>query len=573
MLEFLQYVVALVIVAEAAGPGGATRAAPDWLGIALALLAFALGARIVGSLIARASDGAQRRGVAALLLATNAGRVVALGVFYMIAGPLGGALVPRALGIEQWFVVPALLALAPFFVLVAALVWGLHPAAKSARVGARTPAGAVLAEFRGAMFSITPVAAWIVIADVLRLAANSPGSTLGRGVSVLLSSALPAVQAFFWLGLLFVALLVLPFLLRFALRAKPLPDGPLRRRLDAYSRRVGFSARDILVWPTGGDAPNAFVVGALPWFRYAFLTDGLLKTLDEDEIEAVFAHEAGHARRGHVLLFFGFSAVLALVQFLPGADGVLGATVAWMPPIVRSLVVLVVWLGVVFGWVSRRFEQEADVFGIETVPFPRDAAADADHPFARALERIGKEVGAIHEVTGWRHFSIADRVAFARSYVADAEVRRRWRRSILLLRGVLLTVIFGFALAAAVRVPGEIRRGAAEWQALAEPESRLLAELNAGLFAPSPAVRAARLAEAAVDAERAGKTDETARWLRESVALDPRRVDALWKYAEFLEKSGRPLGARLAWAELAETQGAPEAWREEARRRAAEDPR
>jgi len=319
------------------------------------------------------------------------------------------------------------------------------------QVGARTAAVAVAAEFRGAILPLAPIAAFVVLGDVLRLAVKDPNSAAGRAIDVM--TRLPAMHAFFWLGLFFCGFLFLPFVLRIALRTKPLPDGPLRTRLEAYSRRVGFRFRDIRVWPTGGDTANAVVVGALPRFRYVFITDGLLNALDEDEIEAVFAHEAGHARRGHVLLFFGFTVVLSLLQFVPGAEVVLGGALSWAPPIVRQLLLVIVWLGVVFGWVSRRFEQEADVFCIDTLKLPDDASPSADHPFARALARIGEDVGEIREVTGWRHFSIADRVAFARQYVADAEVRRRTRRSIRILRGTLMTVIFGFVLAAAVHVP------------------------------------------------------------------------------------------------------------------------
>jgi Zn-dependent protease with chaperone function len=571
MLEFLQYIAALVIVAQAEDPAAEAAKRPDWVGIALAVAAFALAARIVGALLARAVEGNRRPSVPALMLATSVGRIAALVVFYEIAMRFGGAAAPKSMGIEDWFFVPKVVQLAPFFALVACLAWGLHAAADAMEVGARTSAGAVAAEFRGAVLPLAPIVAYVVIVDVLRVAATSPTSTANHVLTLL--SNLPATNSFCLLALLFGMFLLMPFVLRFALRTKPLPDGPLRTRLEAYSRRVEFRARDILVWPTGGDTPNAVVVGALPRFRYVFITDGLLKTLDEDEIEAVFAHEAGHARRGHVPLFFGFTAVLTLVQFVPGADALLGGALSWMPPLARTLVVMLVWMGVVFGWVSRRFEQEADVFGIETLPLPADAPPGTDHPFPRALERIGAEVGEIREVTGWRHFSTSDRVAFARQFVADADVRRRTRGSIRLLRGTLLTVIVGFALAAAARVPGEVRRAPRIWESITNPESEILGNLALALLSPPPALRAGFLTSAAECAERADHVDVAARWLRESVALDPRRPDALRSYAALLEKTGRPLGAKIAWEELAAMESAPPAWRDEARRKAGAEPR
>ncbi len=571
MLSFLQYVVALVILGQAEASPTDLPKRPDWLGIGLALAAFALASRVVGALLARVVHDREDDGTPLLFFVVGAGRVAALGVFYAVALPLRGALVPQFLGVSEWFLVPTLLRMTPYLALVAALAWGLHPAALAARIGARTAGRAVVAEFGGALLPLASIFTLVALQDALRLAVRSPESPIGSAVMQV--ARLPATSALLWLSLLFVVLLFMPFGLRLFLRAKPLPDGPLRRRLESYAGRVGFRCRDILVWPTD-DVLNAMVVGALPLFRYAFVTNALLKTLDEDQIEAVFAHEAGHARRGHVPLFFGFTVVLALVQFVPGADFVLGGALSWMPPFARNIALFVLWFGMVFGWVSRRFEQEADVYALDTLT-PRSAdAAEAAHPFVQALERIGAEVGAIREVTGWRHFSIAERVAFARSYAADADVRRAWRRSIFVLRATLLVMIFGFVLAAAVRVPGELREGAARRQMGIQPESVYLLELNSGLAATPPEERAARLERAAVFATVSGRFDVAARWLRESVALDRNRPDTLRTYAQLLEKTGRPLGAKLAWQELADLPDAPPKVREEAKRNAsAQTPR
>jgi predicted Zn-dependent protease len=313
---------------------------------------------------------------------------------------------------------------------------------------------------------------------------------------------------------------------------------------------------------------NAAVLGALPRFRYVLVTDALLTTLDEDEIEAVFAHEAGHARRGHVLLFLGFTSVLGFIGFVPGiADFLLSPLAAF--PLLRLIVLLGVWLGVVFGWISRRFEQEADVFGLETLPTPGGSADPADHPFARAMERIGGEVGAIREVTGWRHFSIADRVAFVRSYLTDENVRRAYRRSILLLRGSLLLVIGGFALSAALQVPSEVLSAVATWRAGSEAESKVLVGVNLVRADPVPQRRGEVLWRTAGHALLANRGDDALRWLRESVALDPRNEDALAAYANLLERTGRPAGARLVWEELAAREDLAPERRDAARRRAA----
>jgi STE24 endopeptidase len=569
MLAFLQYLIALVLV-ESADAGVAVTARPDVTGIVLVVAGVVLAARVVGSMLSRATGPDDRdTAIPRVLFVTTLARVVSLAALHFAAGPLAGVRIVEALGVERWAIVPRLLQMAPFLAMVAGIAWGLQPATAVLRVGPRSGARAVAGEFRNALLPLTSVVLLVGVEDLFRL--STPETPAGRAISIL--RVLPALHIFAWLAVVFAGLLAMPFILRLAIRARPLPDGPLRQRLEAYSRRVGFRCRDILLWPAGGDVLNAAVIGAFPRFRYVIVTQGLIQTLGEDEIEAVFAHEAGHARRGHVLLFFGFTSVFALAGLVPGAAGVLDAVLAPLPPLLRGLVFVVVWAGVVFGWVSRRFEQEADVFGVDTLPLPPGETDPSRHPFTRAMERIGAEAGGLREVTGWRHFSIADRIAFVRSYVADEAVRRAWRRSIGILRWTLIVVISGFALAAGMQVPGEVRAAQLLWDRRSDPQGLLLATLHAGLGAEVPQQRADLFLRAAGLAAAAGRDDAAARLLRESVALGETRLPALVTYAGVLELGGRPAGARLVWADVAARPDAPPQLAELARSRAAGGPR
>ena len=76
------------------------------------------------------------------------------------------------------------------------------------------------------------------------------------------------------LGVLGGEFLLLPWILRFALRLKPLPAGALRERLLATSRRLGFRANDLLLWDTRQGMANAMVVGLLPGCATSFSRTG-----------------------------------------------------------------------------------------------------------------------------------------------------------------------------------------------------------------------------------------------------------------------------------------------------------
>ena len=568
MLGYLQYLVAALIAASARAPGADVPARPHGWGIAITLVAFALSARLAGTLMARRPDDERRDALPGLLLAMNAGRVVALGLHYVIQMKLGGVHLPETLGISTWVLVPWLVQLAPFALLTAAAVWGLQPAANRILAGWERPITPILAEFRQALLPLVPVLVFFAIDDLTQETGQT--TAIGRALGIL--QRLPSIRAFSLLAVVLVLLCLTPFVLRIVWRAKPMPPSPLRARLEAYSKRIGFRYREILVWPAGGDVINAAVIGAFPMFRYVLITDGLLNTLSPDEVEAVYAHEAGHARRGHILLFFGFTGVLGLVGLVPGVAQFLDAVLP-AHPLLRPLILLLVWLGVVMGWISRRFEQEADVFGLDTIPLP-PGADPSEHPFGRALDRIGQEVGGIREITGWRHFSIADRVAFVRSYLTDEAVRRRYRRGILWLRGSLLLVIGGFTVAAAYPIPAEIRAASVLWRSESEPDNSMLLAFARAVNAPDRANRMGYLAEAARFAAESGRDEAALRWLRESYALGNRTPVHVLRYAEALERSGRPLGAKRLWSELAERPDLSPAEREFARRRAsAEEPR
>lgn len=278
------------------------------------------------------------------------------------------------------------------------------------------------------------------------------------------------------------AFIGLPWIFRLVLGLRPLADGPLRDRLLAASGRYGFRCSDILRWDTRGAAANALVAGVLPHPRYVILTDKLIAELTPDEVEAVFGHEVGHIRHRHMLyyLIFMFLSVGAL-------GGVWHATAQWLLPAGRGapgpawlnqalvsgglgLAPFVVLLGtyvfIVFGFLSRRCERQADLFGCRVVScgrgdcaghytdehaLPRGVGlcATGIRTFVSALEKVAFHNGISRDRPGWlqswQHSTIARRVDFLQEVLANPGLERRFQWRVLLVKGGLLLALAGLA--------------------------------------------------------------------------------------------------------------------------------
>ena len=221
---------------------------------------------------------------------------------------------------------------------------------------------------------------------------------------------------------------LLPFLLRWSWDTVPFPDGPQRERLDEVAKAAEFEPRDIRLWRTGDLMANAAIVGFTPKGRTVLFSDQLLSLLNTRELCAVYGHEIGHARRGHVTVFLcwtlgfvflgDYAARTAMDEY--GVWAGAGA----------GLFALVVWF-FSFGWLSRRFELDADLFSLQTV---KDLPA-----LVSALERVG---GRNREKSGWRHFGVGPRVRFLAKTVSNDPFVARFRSRLRLFAivGVLLAV-------------------------------------------------------------------------------------------------------------------------------------
>lgn len=242
------------------------------------------------------------------------------------------------------------------------------------------------------------------------------------------------------LGVLTVFLCA-PLVVRLVWDTVPLSDGPLRDRLMALCRAERVRVRQLLVWRTYGSMVNGAVVGLLGRLRYILLTDALLGALPARQIEAVMAHEIAHIRRRHIgwyvicmlataLLVGTAASVLATRLGVARTPG--GGEPYLRPEIELAIGFVSLALGLVaFGFVSRRFEWQADAFAAAhlshaTLPGPGEAGmvvadgrvtTEAVNAMAGALESVARLNHVPRKRFSWRHGSIADRQEHLRSLI------------------------------------------------------------------------------------------------------------------------------------------------------------
>lgn len=271
-----------------------------------------------------------------------------------------------------------------------------------------------------------------------------------------------------------VLLSMLPIALRHLWDTVPLGPGEIREALLGLCERHGVRVRGILVWRTHGAMVNGAVVGFLPRLRYIVLTDTLLESLPFEQVEAVAAHEIAHVRHRHIPWLAG--SMVASGVFLGSAMSMLArvagwgsVTEGWWP--VGLLVVVFATSLMLFGWASRRFEWQADVFAAQHLSAEEHTGKVTEHgsvTMSGALRTVALINGFPPERFTFRHGSIDGRRARLREAVGEPIGRARADRAARAVKAAVLAMgLVGLGLAV-VEAIAETRAGA-DAPALLEP--------------------------------------------------------------------------------------------------------
>ncbi len=427
----------------------------------------------------------------AYLLGVRAVDLMSVGVYGLMIYRLEW---PRV--VRSWFgqgdpiLIDDALILAPFLIAQVTGWYGVYVAERALRPsrGPTGPGRYLWLKARQSMGMILPVAGLFALGSDLvhRRWPETQGSAWDQPVSLVVMGAMVLILA--------------PAFVRLAWPTRSLPTGPLRDRLERLAVRVGFRCTDILVWDTNQVIVNAGVTGSLPWFRYVLLTDALVENLSPHEVAAVFGHEIGHIAHRH-LVYFGFfilgsvgvltlgeHAVGPLVRLLPASLTTISESPAWLswlggdsiPATLVKTGVALLAMGLyflfAFGFVSRRFERQADVFGCRVVSCglvdcPPHADLDGQEGvttgpasvplcpvgiriFTNALSSVAMLNGMRPTAWSWRHGSIVRRIDFLEHLVGRPEAETRFQTEINRMRRVLAALLVTTVLALAAAATG-----------------------------------------------------------------------------------------------------------------------
>lgn len=300
---------------------------------------------------------------------------------------LGGLVWIRRDLLGDWVLIDELLFLLPTLALMAWTWFAYYPLDRAMREAAlmgRLDGGQPVQIWTRGQYMLANVRHQWVLLGVPLLLLSSWSESVQRYIAPNLDWSPAALQALTTGG----ALLVFVFtsvMIRYLWDTVPLPDGELRTSLVGMCKQYRVGVRELLLWRTFGGMVNGAVMGLFSWVRYILLTDALLESLSPKQVQAVMAHELAHVRKHHmfwmVIIAAGSLELLRLIWttlFHESFELMSNGAIAGVLPdpiievmqnpnmaMISGVIVSMACWFFVFGWVSRRFERQADTFAVQ----------------------------------------------------------------------------------------------------------------------------------------------------------------------------------------------------------------
>ncbi|MBN1626433.1 MAG: M48 family metalloprotease [Deltaproteobacteria bacterium] len=231
----------------------------------------------------------------------------------------------------------------------------------------------------------------------------------------------PEGQMLFFAVFMFILIIVMPPFVQYWWECRPFEPSDRVDELKRFLNEMPFRYAGLLRWPLfEGRMMTAAIMGIVPRFRYILVTDSLMELLNLDELKAVLAHEAGHAKYRHILLYLIIILGYMFISF--GLFDVFYYTIASLPWFLKAfaenrpnvenafymalsipiLISMFLYFRFLMGFFMRNFERQADLYSAVVMGAPAHTI--------NSLEKIALFSGKTRDLPSWHHFSIRERV-------------------------------------------------------------------------------------------------------------------------------------------------------------------
>lgn len=253
------------------------------------------------------------------------------------------------------------------------------------------------------------------------------------------SSSFASMAVF--VAVVLATMIFFPPLIVWLWRCPPLHDDALTTRLDAICARTNFTHGGYRLWTVVEDAVTAAIVGLVGRLRYILFTKKLLEKLPPESIEAILAHEIGHNKKKHLWIYpwilFGMlvtASAAADLSFYFARDVLEMPEPFWIYLQIGVFVTtMALYFRYVFGYFSRLFERQADLYVYEAGVDP--------NALITSFQQLAQAIGANEKDPSWHHYSIRERIEFLESTQKDPSLIHKHDRKV-----YLSLVLFTFIL-------------------------------------------------------------------------------------------------------------------------------
>ena len=346
-------------------------------------------------------------------------------------------------GLKQFTVLQGALALALFITYLSTIWYFSHPVYL---IAFETKIQRLSFIFSNVKLNLPIIFPWLFLTFFYDLFSHIPFPSLERFLNK------PAGQILFYTVFLSVLVIFLPRLIKSWWGCKPFRPSSKVQELKDFLSDKGLKYRDLLEWPIfEGRIMTAGIMGIVPRYRYILVTDALMGVLSMLELKAVLAHEMGHAKCRHLLLYvffifgylifwFGlfdpdFYIILETYLYEKFTINMSQQTLFYLIYTPAILIPIILYFRFVMGFFMRQFERQADLYSARAMGSPRYTVS--------SLEKIALLSGKIRELPSWHHFSIKERVDFLWRTLEEPGLIRKHNRYVVFSFCIYLFCMIG----------------------------------------------------------------------------------------------------------------------------------